>query len=131
MQFLKSEGFNTVKDAEIHNIYPCDGIVHRINNNEDFYDLGYTSKHPRGAYALKERGVAVETTLLNVEWQVGKSGKVTPVAILAPIMVGDAEVSRATLNNIAFIRALDLHIGDTVGIVRAGEIIPQVTHKVE
>ncbi len=131
MQTLSGIGFNTVKDPDIHNIYPCDGIVFRINDTKEFLSLGYTSKHPRGAYALKERGVAVETTLLSVEWQVGKSGKVTPVAILSPVMVGDAMVSRATLNNIAFIRALDLHIGDTVGIVRAGEIIPQVTHKIE
>lgn len=131
MKILKSWGFETVKDKDLHNIFPCDGIVYRLNSHEAFYGAGFTSKHPRGAYALKERGVAVETTLLDVIWQVGKSGKVTPVAILEPVMVGDAEVSRATLNNIAFIRALDIRIGDRVGIVRAGEIIPQVTHKVE
>jgi len=131
MKILKSWGFETVKDKDLHNIFPCDGIVYRLNKHEAFYAAGFTSKHPKGSYALKERGVAVETTLLDVIWQVGKSGKVTPVAILEPVMVGDAEVSRATLNNIAFIRALDIHIGDRVGIVRAGEIIPQVTHKVE
>lgn len=131
MKRLKIWGFNTVKDPELHNIFPCDGIVHRLNNYSDFNAAGYTSKHPRGAYALKERGVAVETTLLEVVWQTGKSGKVTPVAILEPVMVGDAVVSRATLNNIAFIRALDLRVGDRVGVVKAGEIIPQITHKVE
>lgn len=131
MRILKSWGFETVKDKDLHNIFDCDGIVYRLNSHEAFYGAGFTSKHPRGAYALKERGIAVETELLDVVWQVGKSGKVTPVAILAPVMVGDAEVSRATLNNIAFIRALDIRIGDRVGIVRAGEIIPQVTHKVE
>lgn len=130
MDTLKQWGFNTVKDPELHNIFPCDGIVYRLNKYTEFYAAGYTSKHPRGAYALKERADSVETTLLNVEWQVGKSGKVTPVAILEPVMVGDALVSKATLNNIAFIRALDLRIGDTVGVIRAGEIIPQITHKV-
>lgn len=131
MVSLKCYGFNTVKDPDIQYVYPCDGIVYRLNDNEEFYAAGYTSKHPQGAYALKERGIAVITTLLGVEWQTGKSGKVTPVAILEPMLVGDATVSRATLNNISFIRALDLRIGDKVGVVRAGEIIPQVTHKVE
>lgn len=130
MHALSRMGFNTVKDPELHNIYPTDGVVHRLNNNSEFYAAGYTNKHPKGAYALKERGASVETKLLDVVWQTGKTGKVTPVAILEPVMVGDALVSRATLNNIAFIRALDLEIGDTVGIIRAGEIIPQVTHKV-
>jgi DNA ligase (NAD+) len=62
---------------------------------------------------------------------VGKTGKVTPVAILEPVLVGDAMVSRATLNNPGFIRALDLHIGDRVAIRRAGEIIPEIVYKVE
>lgn len=130
MKRLKIWGFNTVKDPELHNIFPCDGMVYRLDNYSEFFAAGYTSKHPKGAYALKERGVAVETTLLGVEWNTGKSGKVVPVAILEPVMIGDAKVSRATLNNIAFIRALDLCIGDTVGVVRSGEIIPQITHKV-
>lgn len=129
MRRLKIWGFNTVKDPELHNIFPCDGVVHRLDNYSQFFAAGYTSKHPLGSYALKERGEAVETTLLSVEWQTGKSGKVTPVAILEPVMIGDAVVSRATLNNIAFIRALDLRIGDTVGVIRAGEIIPQITYK--
>jgi DNA ligase (NAD+) len=68
--------------------------------------------------------------LLDVEWQVGKTGKVTPVAILEPVMVGDATVSRATLNNPGFIRSLELCIGDVVGIRRAGEIIPEIVYKV-
>ncbi len=131
MHTLSACGFNTVKDQEIQNIYPCDGVVFRLNSYKEFEALGYTANHPRGAYALKERGEAVETTILDVEWGVGKSGKVTPVAILEPIKIGDSIVSRATLNNIAFIRALDIKIGDRVGVVRAGEIIPQVTHKVE
>jgi DNA ligase (NAD+) len=133
MEILKKVGFNTVKDGkgELDKIYPSDGIVIRVNSHEEFEKLGFTSKHPRGAYAIKERGEAVETRILDVEWQVGKSGKVTPVAILEPVMVGDAKVSRATLNNPGFIKALDLRIGDTVAIIRAGEIIPCVLHKIE
>ncbi len=131
MVALKRMGFNTIKDPEIQNVYPCDGVVFRLSDNEEFYAAGYTSKFPRGAYALKERGVAVETTLLDVEWQVGKSGKVTPVAILELCKIGDKEVTRATLNNIAFIRALGIMVGDRVGVIMGGEVIPVITHKVE
>lgn len=131
MRLLKSWGFSTVQDASIDLIYPTDGIVFRVTDNETFEALGYTSKHPRGAYARKERGECVETTLLAVEWQVGKSGKVTPVAILDPVMVGDAVVSRATLNNPAFIEALGLYLGCRVAIRRSGEVIPQVVHIIE
>lgn len=131
MQFLASLGFSTVLELELDKVYPCDGMVFRVDSNELFDKLGFTAKHPRGAYALKERKEAVETTLVGVEWQVGKSGKVTPVGILKPVKIGDAWVARATLNNPGFIEMLDLQIGDTVGVVRAGEIIPCITHKVE
>lgn len=131
MYTLKQWGFNTVQDKNLELIFPTDGIVFRVNSNIRFKDLGFTSKHPRGAYAKKERGECVETILLGVEWQVGKSGKVTPVAILEPVLVGDAMVSRATLNNGGYIRALGLYIGCRVAVRKAGEIIPQVVHKVE
>lgn len=130
MEQLNNLGFDTVYARDIHNIYPCDGLVFRINDNCIFSDLGYTSKHPRGAYALKERAEAVETQIISVEWGVGKSGKVTPVAILKPVYIGDKLVSRATLNNPGFIEMLDLYIGDTVGVILGGEIIPCITHKV-
>jgi DNA ligase (NAD+) len=131
LKCLKSWGFNTVFDDNLHHIYPTDGVVFRVDSNQTFEGLGYTAKHPRGAYAKKTRGECVETVLLDVEWGVGKTGKVTPVAILEPVLVGDALVSRATLNNPGFIRALDLHIGDRVAIRRAGEIIPEIVYKVE
>jgi DNA ligase (NAD+) len=130
LKILKKSGFNTVFDQNLHEIYPTDGVVFRVDSNHRFDELGHTAKHPRGAYAKKTRGECVETTLLAVEWSVGKSGKVTPVAILEPVLVGDAQVSRATLNNPGFIEALDLHIGDRVAIRRAGEIIPEIVHKV-
>jgi DNA ligase (NAD+) len=132
MKQLRRLGFNTVYgEYELDKIYPCDGLVYRLNDNKLFNELGYTAKHPRGAYAKKERSQGAETTLLDVLWQVGKSGKVTPVAILEPIMLGDAQVSRATLNNPGFIEMLDLQIGDRVHVIRSGEIIPCITHKVE
>lgn len=131
MQLLQDLGFETIYANDLHNIYPCDGLVFRVNNNKLFEELGYTAKHPRGAYAKKERAEAVETEILSVEWNVGKSGKVTPVAILRPIMIGDKLVSRATLNNPGFIEMLGLCIGDTVGVILGGEIIPCITHKVE
>lgn len=128
---LKRFGFQVINEPELDKIYPCDGIVFRVNNNDEFYSMGYTAKHPRGAYAKKERAPHVETKLLDVEWQVGKSGKVTPVAILEPVLIGDAMVSRATLNNPGFIEMLDLRIGDTVAVIRSGEIIPCILHKVD
>ena len=131
MQVLEGFGFKTVLEAEIHNIFPCDGVVHRVTNNAAFVEMGYTGKHPRGAYALKERQAAVETTILDVEWQVGKTGKVTPVAILEPVMIGDAQVSRATLNNPGFIEMLGIEIGDRVAVQRAGMIIPQILYKID
>ena len=92
--------------------------------------MGYTSHHPRGAFALKEQQTGVESTLIKVEWQVGKSGVVSPVAILEPVKIGDATISRATLHNLDYIRELDLEIGCSVEIIRSGEIIPRVVRRV-
>lgn len=130
MAALRALGFGVCNELNLEKIFPSDGMVFRVNSNELFDEMGYTAKHPRGAYALKIRAEHVETKLLDVEWQVGKSGKVTPVAILEPVLIGDALVSRATLNNPGFIEALGLEIGDTVAVIRAGEIIPCVLHKV-
>lgn len=127
---LEALGFETVLTPEIHNIYPCDGMVFRVNSNAEFSKLGYTSKHPRGAYAYKERAEAVETQILSVEWNVSRLGKVVPTAVFTPIMIGDKLVSRATLNNPGFIEMLGICIGDTVGVAMCGEIIPGVMYKV-
>ena len=93
--------------------------------------MGYTAHHPRGAFALKEQKDWVITELLDVVWQVGKSGVVSPVAILEPVEVGDALVSRATLHNIEYIRALNLEIGCSVEVIRSGEIIPRIVRRVD
>lgn len=131
LAILESFGFSTVKALDLEKIYPSDGMVFRVNSNALFDNMGFTAKHPRGAYALKQRQAHVETKLLAVEWQVGKSGKVTPVAILEPVLIGDALVGRATLNNSGFIEQLGLCIGDTVAVIRSGEVIPCILHKVD
>lgn len=131
MQWLSRNNFSTIKDPDIHNIYPTDGIVYRINEHAIAGKLGFTSHHPKFAYALKERQETEETEILDVIWQTGRTGVVTPVAILKPVMVMEKEVTRASLHNKGFIESLDICIGDTVAIRLAGMIIPEVVHKVE
>lgn len=130
LAYLTSLSFDTVASINTEE-YPKDGLVYRVDSNTRYKEMGFTSKHPRGAYALKERTEGVLTILLNVEWETGKSGKVTPVAILDPIDIDGARVSRATLNNPGFIKNLDLHIGDAVIVERAGGIIPRIIRKAE
>ena len=133
MSSLLYEGFNVVtsgEEVDNWNEFPNDGKVIRVDDNKEYSDLGYTSHHPRGAYALKTREEGIETTLLDVVWQTGKSGKVTPVAILDPIEIDDAMISRATLNNMAYIKSLNLEIGCRVKVIRAGKIIPRIIERV-
>ena len=125
MDMLTIFGFNTVIDSEWQE-FPHDGRVFRINNTMEFENMGYTSHHPRGAFALKQQQETKQTILKDVEWQVGKSGQVSPVAILEPVEIGGAIVRRATLHNIAFIEDLGLEIGCEVEIIRSGEIIPRI-----
>ena len=130
MNCLANQGFRVVTHFDATD-YPTDGQVYRIDNYASFHRMGYTAHHPRGAFALKEQKEGVITELLDVEWQVGKSGVVSPVAILAPVEVDDAIVSRATLHNIEYIRYLDLEIGCKVEVIRSGEIIPRIVRRVD
>ncbi|OUX37308.1 MAG: hypothetical protein CBE33_03590 [Candidatus Pelagibacter sp. TMED273] len=130
MNFLNHCGFETAIDSD-YPMYPQDGQVWRVINNTAFEKLGYTSHHPRGAFAKKTKPAGVVTKLLDVVWQVGKSGNVSPVAILEPVDINGATVSRATLHNIAIIDSLGLEIGCSVEVIRAGEIIPQVIARVD
>ena len=130
MNFLNHCGFETAIDSN-YPMFPQDGEVWRIISNNAFEKLGYTSHHPRGAFAKKTKPAGVVTKLLDVVWQVGKSGNVSPVAILEPININGATVSRATLHNIAIIEGLGLVIGCSVEVRRAGEIIPQVIARVD
>ena len=125
MTMMRIFGFKTVIDSEWEE-FPHDGRVFRINSTMEFEKMGYTSHHPRGAYALKEQQETKQTILKDVIWQVGKSGQVSPVAILEPVEIGGAIVRRATLHNIAYIEDLGLEIGCGVEIIRSGEIIPRI-----
>jgi DNA ligase (NAD+) len=127
---LKDLGFNTV-NMKIADLYPQDGKVYRMDINKNYQNAGFTSKHPRGSFALKARSEGIKTKILDVTWNVGKSGKVTPVAILEPITIDGAKVSKATLNNPGFIEALGVEIGDSVMVERAGGIIPRIIQKAE
>ena len=129
MSMVKDMGFNTVTLSDWTE-FPQDGKVVRVDSNKYFETLGHTSHHPRGAFALKTRQAGVVTRLLDVEWNVGKSGAVSPVAILEPCVIGEATVSRATLHNIGYIEALDLEIGCNVEVIRSGEIIPRIVKRV-
>jgi DNA ligase (NAD+) len=130
MDSLAQNGFNVITLFDAAG-YPTDGEVFRVDSYEAFYKMGYTAHHPRGAFALKEQKEGVITELLDVVWQVGKSGVVSPVAILKPVEVGDALVSRATLHNIEYIRSLNLEIGCSVEVIRSGEIIPRIVRRVD
>lgn len=128
MEYIRNLGFNTVLDSNWDQ-FPQDGVVFRTDKYKDFFELGYTSHHPRGAYALKEKKDGKATTLLDVVWQVGKSGIVSPVAILDPVDIGGALVSKATLHNISYIEDLDLELGCIVEVIRSGEVIPRVVKR--
>ena len=130
LKLLKTYGFDTVVDSNWSN-YPDDGIVFRINDNVEFEKRGYTSHHPRGAYALKQIQAGVVTTLLDVKWNVGKSGVVAPVAILEPVDIDGATVSKATLHNAKYIDDMSLQIGCKVEVIRSGEIIPRIVRRAD
>jgi DNA ligase (NAD+) len=106
--------------------YEIDGIVIKINDFVLQQKLGYTNKSPKWAIAYKFKPEEKETILLEVRFQVGRTGAVTPVAVLEPVYISGSTVSRATLHNEDEILRLDLHLGDTVKIVKSGEIIPKI-----
>lgn len=116
----------SVVDYEQLSSCPKDGTVSRINDDSKFYAEGFTDKFPRGATAFKTQDEQHSTTLTGIVWDLGKSGKVTPVALLDTVNIGGANISRATLHNIGYLEELDAAIGDTVTVIRAGQIIPQV-----
>ncbi len=106
--------------------YWIDGIVITVNDIATFKELGITGKGPRGAIALKFPAEQVTTRVKDIIVQVGRTGVLTPVAILEPVQVAGTTVSRATLHNIDEIKRLGLKIGDTVIVQKAGDIIPDV-----
>jgi DNA ligase (NAD+) len=103
-----------------------DGIVLKVNSLRQQRALGFTAKSPRWAIAYKFKAEREQTRLLEVTYQVGRTGAVTPVANMEPVQLAGTTVRRATLNNEDFIRSFDLHIGDMVYVEKGGEIIPKI-----
>lgn len=106
--------------------YDIDGIVIKVNSYAQQQELGFTAKSPRWAISYKYKAAEVETVLEKVTYQVGRTGAVTPVANLKPILLAGTTVKRATLHNANEIERLDLHEGDTVFVEKGGEIIPKI-----
>lgn len=106
--------------------YEIDGIVVTINNNKIFEKLGIVGKSPRGSIAFKFPLKQATTILEDIKVQVGRTGVITPIAVLKPVQVGGVIISRATLHNEDEIKRLDVRIGDTVVVGRAGDVIPDV-----
>lgn len=106
--------------------YDTDGAVIKVNDVYQQRILGATGKDPRWATAYKYPPEQAETTLEDIDWRVGRTGVLTPTAVLTPVKLSGSVISRATLHNEDFIRAKDIRIGDRVVINKAGEIIPEV-----
>ncbi|MBO9693784.1 NAD-dependent DNA ligase LigA [Chryseobacterium sp.] len=119
--------FITFWDTERHNLpFEIDGIVLKVNSLQQQRQLGYTAKSPRWAMAYKFKAEKVETELQSVSYQVGRTGAITPVANLKPVLLAGTIVKRASLHNEDIIKKLDLHEHDFVYVEKGGEIIPKI-----
>lgn len=107
--------------------FPTDGIVIKVNRDSVRRTLGYTSKAPKWAVAYKFKAEQATTRLLSIDYQVGRTGAITPVANLEPVQLAGTTVKRATLHNADQIELLDIRIGDMVYVEKGGEIIPKIT----
>ncbi len=145
LEFMKSLGFRTNPNnrlvssiSEVMNFiheknsmrdelaYDIDGVVIKLNDLNDQKIMGFTERYPKWACAYKFPAQEVSTKLLDIKFTVGRTGQVTPNAILEPVMVMGSLVSKATLHNEDYVLAKDLKIGDTVLIKKAGDVIPEV-----
>ena len=111
-----------------HLPYEIDGIVIKVDSLEQQEQLGYTAKSPRWAIAYKFPAEEVTTILRDIELSIGRTGVLTPTAILDPVRVAGTTVQRASLHNEDFIREKDIRIGDHVVVKKAGDIIPEVVY---
>ena len=145
LEWLSARGFRVndrrklVQSAEVETLmnewrelrptldFDVDGVVIKVNNLRLQEELGATSRAPRWATAYKFPAEEVATKLLDITLQVGRTGKITPVAELEPRLLEGTEVARATLHNLGFIRELDLRVGDRVTVHKSGGIIPEIT----
>ena len=106
--------------------YEIDGVVIKVNSLAQQQQMGATAKSPRWAIAYKFKAREATTILRNVIWQVGRTGVVTPVAEMDPVFVGGSTVRRSTLHNLDELEKLDLRIGDTIAVIKGGDVIPKV-----
>ncbi|MGA0277758.1 MAG: NAD-dependent DNA ligase LigA, partial [Candidatus Kariarchaeum pelagius] len=114
-------------NSDRHKIpYDIDGLVYRVDEFQYYNKLGYTSKSPKWAIAYKFKSLEAMTQILDVTFQVGRTGTITPVAELEPVNIGGVNVSRATLHNFSEIEAKDININDFVYVKRAGDVIPDI-----
>ena len=123
------EIFNFIDYWNVHRKelpYDIDGIVIKVNNIKHQEKIGYTSKSPKWAVAYKYKAEQVPTELLSIDYQIGRTGAITPVANLKPVLLSGSTIKRASLHNEDNIINLDIRIGDFVYIEKSGEIIPQV-----
>ncbi|MBU3968649.1 NAD-dependent DNA ligase LigA [Patescibacteria group bacterium] len=143
--FLKELGFNVNLDFKLcrninevegfykkwsekkhEEVYGIDGIVLKINDNETQKALGYTAKSPRFGVAYKFSATQTTTIIKDIIFQIGRTGVITPVAVLEPVRIAGSVVSRATLHNEDEIKRLDVRIGDNVVLQKAGDVIPDI-----
>ena len=108
--------------------YEIDGIVIKVNAFSAQEEIGYTVKAPRWAIAYKFKAEEAETIVRDIEWTVGRTGVVTPTAVMDPVFLAGSTVQRASLHNVDLVREKDVRIGDTVVIHKAGDIIPEIQH---
>ncbi|MFX1253439.1 MAG: NAD-dependent DNA ligase LigA [Promethearchaeota archaeon] len=106
--------------------YDIDGIVIKVNDISEQQAMGETRHHPRYAIALKFASKAAQTMVRELEWSLGRTGKISPVAILEPVFLADANISRVTLHNLEIFEKLNVAPGDTVEITRSGDVIPKI-----
>jgi DNA ligase (NAD+) len=135
-KLVKSMGEMTafIDAADAHRAalgYDIDGVVFKVDSQATQQRLGYTGRAPRWAIAYKFTAKSGVTQVEGITVQVGRTGKLTPVAELTPVFIGGTTVSRATLHNADFIENLGLHIGDWVKVERGGDVIPKVVEAIE
>lgn len=118
--------YQQIQEERPHLSVEIDGMVIKVDQLKQQQQLGFLSREPRWATAYKFPAIAAVTVVENIDWQVGRTGALTPVARLKPVLVGGVTVSNVTLHNIGEIQRLDIRIGDQISVYRTGDVIPKV-----